>query len=116
MAGTRRRHRRFIRKFVMSHERRVAVLAGASQGIGASLVRGFFERGYRVVANSWSIKPDASADVLAVACDITMKRAVSGVGRIHDRRDRAHRRRSACRPPGDIQPQRRAERHELRNS
>ena len=31
-----------------------------SQGIGAGLVRGFLDRGYQVVANSRSIKPDAS--------------------------------------------------------
>jgi NAD(P)-dependent dehydrogenase (short-subunit alcohol dehydrogenase family) len=49
---------------------KVAVITGASQGIGAGLVRGFLDRGYRVVANSRSIKPDASAEVLAVAGDI----------------------------------------------
>jgi NAD(P)-dependent dehydrogenase (short-subunit alcohol dehydrogenase family) len=54
----------------MSIERKVAVITGASQGIGAGLVRGFLDRGFRVVANSRSIKPDASADVLAVAGDI----------------------------------------------
>jgi NAD(P)-dependent dehydrogenase (short-subunit alcohol dehydrogenase family) len=55
----------------MSNEPKVAVVTGASQGIGAGLVRGFLDRGYRVVANSRSIKPDASADVLAVAGDVT---------------------------------------------
>src|SRR6266436_8496527 len=55
----------------MSTQRKVAVITGASQGIGAGLVRGFLDRGYRVVANSRSIQPDASADVLAVAGDIT---------------------------------------------
>jgi NAD(P)-dependent dehydrogenase (short-subunit alcohol dehydrogenase family) len=55
----------------MSSERKVAVITGASQGIGEGLVRGFLERGCRVVANSRSIKPDTSADVLAVAGDIT---------------------------------------------
>lgn len=54
----------------MSTERKVALITGASQGIGAGLVRGFLDRGYRVVANSRSIQPDATADVLAVAGDI----------------------------------------------
>jgi NAD(P)-dependent dehydrogenase (short-subunit alcohol dehydrogenase family) len=54
----------------MDPERKVAVITGASQGIGAGLVRGFLDRGYRVVANSRSIKPEASGDVLAVAGDI----------------------------------------------
>jgi NAD(P)-dependent dehydrogenase (short-subunit alcohol dehydrogenase family) len=54
----------------MSTERKVVVITGASQGIGAGLVRGFLDKGYRVVANSRSISPDASADVLAVAGDI----------------------------------------------
>jgi NAD(P)-dependent dehydrogenase (short-subunit alcohol dehydrogenase family) len=56
----------------MSAESRVAIITGASQGIGAGLVRGFRERGYRVVANSRSIKPDAFGDahVVAVGGDI----------------------------------------------
>ena len=51
---------------------KVAIITGASQGIGAGLVRGYRERGYRVVANSRSIMPDAfgDPDVLAVAGDI----------------------------------------------
>lgn len=54
----------------MSTERKVVVITGASQGIGAGLVRGFLDRGYRVVANSRSIKSGAAAEVLAVAGDI----------------------------------------------
>jgi NAD(P)-dependent dehydrogenase (short-subunit alcohol dehydrogenase family) len=56
----------------MSAEPKVAIITGASQGIGAGLVTGFRERGYRVVANSRSIKPDASGDqnVMVVGGDI----------------------------------------------
>ena len=54
----------------MSTERKVAVITGASQGIGAGLVRGFLDRGYRVVANSRSIEPAAGDDILAIAGDI----------------------------------------------
>jgi len=55
----------------MSKERKVAVVTGASQGIGAGLVQGFREAGYRVVANSRSIKPSQSTDLVTVAGDIT---------------------------------------------
>src|SRR5262245_24917209 len=54
----------------MSSARKVVVITGASQGIGAGLVDGFRDRGYRVVANSRSIEPASSEDVLAVAGDI----------------------------------------------
>jgi NAD(P)-dependent dehydrogenase (short-subunit alcohol dehydrogenase family) len=54
----------------MSTERKVAIITGTSQGIGAGLVQGFRERGYRVVANSRSIKPSESADLITVAGDI----------------------------------------------
>src|SRR4051812_32296856 len=54
----------------MGSTRKVAVITGASQGIGAGLVRGFLDLGWRVVANSRSIEPVASADMLAIAGDI----------------------------------------------
>lgn len=54
----------------MNNERKVAVITGASQGIGAGLVRGFLNLGYHVVANSRSIKPDATAEIVVVAGDI----------------------------------------------
>lgn len=54
----------------MNTTEKVAVITGASQGIGAGLVRAFLERGYRVVANSRSIKPETSAELLTVAGDI----------------------------------------------
>jgi NAD(P)-dependent dehydrogenase (short-subunit alcohol dehydrogenase family) len=54
----------------MSETRKVAVVTGASQGIGAALVEAYLAKGYRVVATSRSIKPNGNPDVLAVAGDI----------------------------------------------
>jgi NAD(P)-dependent dehydrogenase (short-subunit alcohol dehydrogenase family) len=54
----------------MSAERKVAIVTGASQGIGAGLVDGFLAKGYRVVANSRSIKPSDKADLVTVGGDI----------------------------------------------
>ena len=36
----------------MSGPRKTAIVTGASQGIGAGIVKGFVERGFNVVANS----------------------------------------------------------------
>ena len=36
----------------MSSQRKTAVVTGASQGIGAGVVKAFVERGFNVVANS----------------------------------------------------------------
>ena len=36
----------------MSDPRKTAIVTGASQGIGAGIVKGFVERGFNVVANS----------------------------------------------------------------
>jgi NAD(P)-dependent dehydrogenase (short-subunit alcohol dehydrogenase family) len=60
----------------MSNPRKVAIVTGASQGIGAGLVQAFRDRGYRVIANSRSIKPSNDPDVLAVPGDIA-ERAVA---------------------------------------
>jgi NAD(P)-dependent dehydrogenase (short-subunit alcohol dehydrogenase family) len=54
----------------MGTQQKVAVITGASQGIGAGLVKAFRDRNYRVVANSRSIKPSGDPDVLAVPGDI----------------------------------------------
>lgn len=54
----------------MSGSRKVAVITGASQGIGAGLVDAYLAKGYRVVATSRSIKPTSNPDVLTVAGDI----------------------------------------------
>jgi len=53
----------------MSNERKTVIVTGASQGIGASIVRTFLERGYSVVANSRNITKSgafATSDKLAL--------------------------------------------------
>ncbi|MGA0600816.1 SDR family NAD(P)-dependent oxidoreductase [Caulobacter sp. KR2-114] len=54
----------------MSTPIKVAVITGASQGIGAALVSAYRAAGWRVVANSRSIRPSEDPDVLAVAGDV----------------------------------------------
>ncbi|WP_420994204.1 SDR family NAD(P)-dependent oxidoreductase [Cupriavidus sp. 30B13] len=54
----------------MSNQQKVAVVTGASQGIGAEVVKAFRARGYRVVATARSIRPSGDDGVLAVAGDI----------------------------------------------
>jgi NAD(P)-dependent dehydrogenase (short-subunit alcohol dehydrogenase family) len=54
----------------MSSSRKVVVVTGASQGIGATIVQAFRELDYAVVATSRSIKPSNDANVLTVAGDI----------------------------------------------
>jgi len=65
---------------------KVAVITGASQGIGAALVTAYRDRGYRVVATARSMTPSADPDILTVPGDIadraTSERAISeGVAR-----------------------------------
>jgi NAD(P)-dependent dehydrogenase (short-subunit alcohol dehydrogenase family) len=71
-------------------ETKVAVITGASQGIGAALVQGFRSRNYRVVATSRSIKSSNDRDVLTVQGDVAdpktadrvFKEALDRFGRI----------------------------------
>jgi NAD(P)-dependent dehydrogenase (short-subunit alcohol dehydrogenase family) len=70
----------------MDIKQKVAVITGASQGIGAALVKAYRDRYYRVVATARSMKPSSDADVLVVSGDIadrkTAERAISeGMGR-----------------------------------
>ncbi|MEU9471534.1 SDR family oxidoreductase [Streptomyces avermitilis] len=51
-------------------EQKVAVITGASQGIGAGLVDAYRKLGYAVVATSRSIEPSQDPDILAVRGDI----------------------------------------------
>ncbi|NWA83874.1 SDR family NAD(P)-dependent oxidoreductase [Pseudomonas sp. D2002] len=70
----------------MSNSKKVVVITGASQGLGAAAVKAYRELDYRVVATSRSIKPSTDPDILTVAGDIadpaTAKRVVrEGVAR-----------------------------------
>lgn len=64
----------------MENQQRVAIISGASQGIGASLVAAYRERGYGVIATSRSIEQGTDPDIVAIAGDIgdpaTAERAV----------------------------------------
>jgi len=74
----------------MNSSRKVAIVTGASQGIGAGLVKAFRDRDYRVVANSRSIKPSSDPDIVTIAGDIgeravaerIVQEALSRFGRI----------------------------------
>ena len=64
------------------HDRKVAIITGGSQGIGAGLVAEYRRRGWAVVATSRTIKPDEDPAVLTVDGDIseaaTTDRIISG--------------------------------------
>jgi NAD(P)-dependent dehydrogenase (short-subunit alcohol dehydrogenase family) len=74
----------------MSNDRKVAIITGASQGIGAGLVKAFRDRDYRVVATSRSIKQGTDGDIVAVPGDVgdpataeaVVREAVARFGRI----------------------------------
>ena len=55
----------------MSIEQKVVIITGASQGIGAGLVRAYRDRNYRVIASSRSVKASSDTDILAVPGDIS---------------------------------------------
>lgn len=70
----------------MSNGQKVAVITGASQGIGAALIRAYRGLNYRVIATARTIKPSSDNDVIAVPGDIadrgTAERAIAeGVSR-----------------------------------
>jgi NAD(P)-dependent dehydrogenase (short-subunit alcohol dehydrogenase family) len=60
---------------------KVAIITGASQGIGAGLTSAYRELGYIVIATALSVEPSADAGIVAVAGDIadpdTAQRVVS---------------------------------------
>jgi len=53
-----------------TQNQKVAIVTGASQGIGAAIVEGYRKLGYAVVATSRTIAPVDDADVLTVQGDI----------------------------------------------
>jgi NAD(P)-dependent dehydrogenase (short-subunit alcohol dehydrogenase family) len=59
--------------------RSVAIVTGASRGIGAGLVSAFREAGYSVVATALSIPPSEDPDLLTVAGDLTDMRTADQV-------------------------------------
>jgi len=74
----------------MSTVQKVAVITGASRGIGAALVNAFRNRGYHVVAMARSIQPSTDDAVITVRGDVgdrkmaerAIAEAVSRLGRI----------------------------------
>ena len=54
----------------MKNSQKVVVVTGASQGIGADIVKAFRKLDYRVVATSRSIKPSDDENILTIAGDI----------------------------------------------
>jgi len=70
----------------MAQEQMVAIISGATGGIGAALVRAYRARDYQVVATSKSIVPSADDNIVTVSGDIgdpkTADRAVrEGIAR-----------------------------------
>jgi NAD(P)-dependent dehydrogenase (short-subunit alcohol dehydrogenase family) len=65
----------------MGIEQKVAVITGASRGIGVALVKAFYNRNYRIVATARSVRPSVDSDILVVPGDIgdrkTAERAIS---------------------------------------
>ena len=55
----------------MGTEKKVAVITGASQGMGEALVKAYRQRDYRVVATARTITPTDDPDILAVSGDIS---------------------------------------------
>ncbi|MGJ7497295.1 SDR family NAD(P)-dependent oxidoreductase [Variovorax sp. RT4R15] len=54
----------------MSNDTKTVVITGASQGIGAALVKAYRKAGFRVIANSRSIGASTDPDILNIAGDI----------------------------------------------
>ena len=66
----------------MSEPKKTVIITGASQGIGAAVVKAYRDRNHQVVATARSIRPSDDEDVLTVSGDIaerkTAQRVISG--------------------------------------
>ena len=58
----------------MAADQKVAVITGASQGLGAALVRAYRDRNYRVVGLARTMQPSTDGAVVAVSGDIADRR------------------------------------------
>ena len=63
----------------MPHAQKVAIVTGASQGIGAGVVKAYREAGYGVVANSRNIQKSGDPGVVAVPGDIGERATAAAV-------------------------------------
>jgi NAD(P)-dependent dehydrogenase (short-subunit alcohol dehydrogenase family) len=80
----------FGERRMMSTVEKVAIVTGASQGIGAGIVRQFLAKGYRVVASSRKIATTSQPNLIEVAGDISqpeiaalvIQRATEHFGRV----------------------------------
>ncbi len=61
--------------------KKVAIVTGASQGIGSGIAAGFSASGYAVVGNALSVEPSDSPEVLMVPGDITQEETAERVVR-----------------------------------
>jgi NAD(P)-dependent dehydrogenase (short-subunit alcohol dehydrogenase family) len=79
-----------MRRMSPTEPQKVAIITGASQGIGSGLVEGFRRSGYAVVGNALSIDPSDEPDYVTVKGDISkaetaehvVDRALGRFGRI----------------------------------
>ena len=55
----------------MANSKKVAIITGASQGIGAGLVAGYLDAGYAVVGTALTMPASSSADFVTVEGDIS---------------------------------------------
>lgn len=65
----------------MKNETKVAIVTGASQGIGAGVVQAYRQLGYAVVANSRNINLSSDEGIITVAGDIGDRRVAQQVAK-----------------------------------